>query len=385
MSSIAAKLGRLLKPYLFTGSTFVCSGDSEDRSRGLYEQIPGAVCHFFSPTFNSCLNGRSLDDYCVEADLTRIHLLQLGMRDDPLVVLRGATKFLRRGKIDFILFDQGSSRNLLKECAPFLKSSRYALAQLSSDQLIGCAEDVLARDESLESPLIAINERFQSALLKIESEADIWPTCRKRGIVPRGVVLVGAHEGTEVATYGREKVPRALFIEANPAVFQRMQARVTAQRDVDSIAVNCAITDQDGPVTLRITSMDQSSSILPLKRHREIAPDIIETSQIVVEGRTLDHLFKELGELGYTAPMEDYNLMFLDIQGAELKALHGASELLKCVDAITTEVNYTELYSGCALIDALDDFLESKGFERVAAVSAHGPTWGDALYLRRSL
>ncbi|MEQ8999220.1 MAG: FkbM family methyltransferase [Coleofasciculus sp. B1-GNL1-01] len=78
----------------------------------------------------------------------------------------------------------------------------------------------------------------------------------------------------------------------------------------------------------------------------------------------------------------EFNILNMDIQGAELLALQGTSNLLKYVDAINTKVNYEELYQDCALIDQVDDFLENHGFERVATTSPYHPSWGDAFYVR---
>jgi hypothetical protein len=72
----------------------------------------------------------------------------------------------------------------------------------------------------------------------------------------------------------------------------------------------------------------------------------------------------------------------MDIQGAELLALQGAVETLQSIDAINTEINYEELYEGCALVHQLDDFLAHQGFTRVATVTPYHPSWGDAFYVR---
>ena len=74
----------------------------------------------------------------------------------------------------------------------------------------------------------------------------------------------------------------------------------------------------------------------------------------------------------------------MDVQGAELNVLLGASETLQHVDYIITEVNRAELYKNCALIEDLDYFLGKYGFERVEeAWDRDNPVWGDALYIKK--
>ncbi|MFZ2100916.1 MAG: FkbM family methyltransferase, partial [Oricola sp.] len=124
-------------------------------------------------------------------------------------------------------------------------------------------------------------------------------------------------------------------------------------------------------------SMDQSSSLLPLHKHKDIYPKIRHTETIEVEATTLDALVSK-GRL----PAGDYNVLALDIQGAELLALKGATETLRGIDAVHTEVNFDELYRGAASIFDIDSFLAEQGFIRVRTVTPSHPTWGDALYIR---
>jgi FkbM family methyltransferase len=204
---------------------------------------------------------------------------------------------------------------------------------------------------------------------------DLKRVCEKHGIVPRGVVHVGAHEGSETREYKALGVQKILFVEANPAVYQRLLMAVSGIEGV--VAANCAISDTNGTVTLHVTSMDQSSSILPLKLHAVIYPAIQETHRITVPCRTIDTLLAEL-----KMSPGDFNVLSIDIQGAELMAFKGGTNLLSHVDAIFTEVNFAELYEGCPLIGQLDEFLAGHGFARVEVTTPYHPTWGDAMYVR---
>jgi len=204
---------------------------------------------------------------------------------------------------------------------------------------------------------------------------DIGGLFRQHGIAPRGVIHIGAYEGSEVGAYREMGMQDILFVEANPAVYARLSANIAPYSCAR--AVNYAISNQDGITPLHVTSFDQSSSILPLKRHKEIYPDIKEDYQITVQSRKLDTLLQELN-----IPASTYNFINIDIQGAELMAFQGALETLKHIDAINAEINFDELYEGCALADQIDAFLAFFGFQRVATVTPYHPTWGDAFYLK---
>lgn len=76
------------------------------------------------------------------------------------------------------------------------------------------------------------------------------------------------------------------------------------------------------------------------------------------------------------------NYWCLDIQGAELRALKGASHTLQNVDAIFTEVSTDALYKGGVMMRELDEFLMERGFVRTMTCFTE-KHWGDALYVRK--
>ena len=201
----------------------------------------------------------------------------------------------------------------------------------------------------------------------------------KNLVTPKGIIHVGAYNGKDIKLYQTLNISKILFIEANPTVFETLKANITTA-SVDVQAVNYAISNQNGKIKLYVNSMEQSSSIFPLKNYRDIYPNIKETHQLIVESKTLDTLLKEL-QLSPT----DFNILNLDIQGAELLALEGATNLLQYIDAVYTKVNYEELYEGCALAEKIDEFLVHTGFGRVAVAKPFHPSWGDAFYVRKQV
>lgn len=205
---------------------------------------------------------------------------------------------------------------------------------------------------------------------------DLGSLCQEHHVVPRGVIHIGAHEGNELKTYNKLGIQHVLLIEANPMVYEKLCANIGTHPHVKT--VNCAISDQNGIVELHITSFDQSSSILPLKKHLELYPSIKETKRLLVVCKTLDTLLKELN-----IPSRNFNMINIDIQGAELLALRGGMDTLKNIEAIYTEVNFEELYKGCALVHEIDQFLGSMGFKRVQTLTPYHPSWGDAFYVKK--
>ena len=186
---------------------------------------------------------------------------------------------------------------------------------------------------------------------------DIPKLYKKYNIPVKGVIHIGAHEGGELKAYRQIGVPKVLFIEANPKVYSVLQQNMYCENDVKTICA--AISNRTGTCNLHVTSMDQSSSILPLKHHLVVYPDIVETECIKVPCFTLDDLFDTLEDYPH-----DFNFINIDIQGAELMAFQGAGDFLENhIEAINTEVNYKEMYEGCALKNDIDFFLKQFGFD----------------------
>lgn len=194
-------------------------------------------------------------------------------------------------------------------------------------------------------------------------------------IVPRGVLHVGMHKAEEYSIYKNAGVESICFVEANPFLCDYVAEQVLKNINNTHI-VHAAISDRIGEeIELKITNNNESSSILDLKDHSIIYPHIVETHRLKLRTNTLDQIIQI-----YEDP-KIFNILNLDIQGAELKALKGFTHWSN-VDAIFTEVNYREMYSGCALIGEITSFLKCFGFMKVEEVDT-GCGWGDALYIRK--
>ena len=325
----------------------------------------------------------TLDNYCRRSSTSRIHFLKIDVEGAELDVLAGAKELFRKDKIDLVQFEYGGTFQdagiKLTQVYDYLTGFGFLIFRLSAKGLEYLPAFLPAYENYEYANFLAVNGRMRAIFLK-EAPAmiDLHRLCQEHDVEPRGVIHVGAHEGKEVAKYLEMGVRKILLIEANPTVYKRLLGNIQGKPHIQ--AVNCAITNKNGTVKLLVTSMDQSSSLLPLKDHAEIYPGIKVQEEVTIEAMTLDTLLARLG----LAPHE-FNLLNIDIQGAELLALQGAADTLKYIEAINTEVNFEELYEGCALIDQLDDFLEQYGFSRIATATPYHASWGDAFYTRRDV
>ncbi len=190
-----------------------------------------------------------------------------------------------------------------------------------------------------------------------------------------GIVHVGANNGVEADSYYATKADTCVYVEPIPEVFGRLEKNVS--RFPRHFAVQALCTDRDGEtVTFNVSSNGgASSSVLPLGDHATLFPDITYVNSIEMVSCKLDTLIKRF-------PKVFFNLLVIDVQGAELMVLKGATELLNELDAVFLEVNDAPLYEGCCTLDDLIDFLKPFGFRiKSLAIGKYG--FGDALFLRK--
>jgi FkbM family methyltransferase len=192
-------------------------------------------------------------------------------------------------------------------------------------------------------------------------------------VEPAGVIHVGAHEAEELVQYENFGWSPIIWVEAQPDKAKALIKRLNL--NVNTVIEAAIWNEPNIKIDLHIMTNTESTSLLDLGTHEQEHPDVHLAAIVPVITKTLDGVIPS-----------DFagDLISLDIQGTELRALQGFHEGLAKINWIYCEVNRNELYKGCALVGELDEFLEECGFLRMATRwTIHG--WGDALYIRKDL
>jgi len=191
------------------------------------------------------------------------------------------------------------------------------------------------------------------------------------GVEITGVIQVGAHFFEEKECLERLGVKSFALFEPQKEAFKAIKEKTSDMSN--AMIYNVALADYKGKTKMFIeeVNMGQSSSILEPKEHKNKYPDIEFIKEETVKVDMLDN---------YDLFRYNFNTLIMDAQGAEMLILKGATETLKSIDIIYTEVNFIEMYKGCALIDEMDAFLKEKGFYRYAMGNDMGG-WSDAVYV----
>jgi FkbM family methyltransferase len=207
-----------------------------------------------------------------------------------------------------------------------------------------------------------------------------------RATRPRGVIHVGAHEGQEVESYLACGFRKILLIEANPEIAAGLRARFHGRPEVAVHAF--AAADVDAELTLHVHTSRSGSvepaSLLELKDFKKYVTTLHTPRTVQVRGRRLDSFVAEEG-----IALADYNLLTVDVQGAELKVFAGARGVLAAMHGVLSEVNVIEMYDGGAVEPQIVEFLARAGFRRAKATyhelyneAERRPAWREVLFLR---
>jgi FkbM family methyltransferase len=188
-----------------------------------------------------------------------------------------------------------------------------------------------------------------------------------------GALHVGAHECEELSFYHKLNLTNddIYWVEAFTDKVNKAK-----NRGIPNI-YNAVITDEDDKeIIFNVSNNVESSSVLEFGTHSKEHPYVYYTDKFMCETITIDTFVKK-----NNIDISKLDFWNLDIQGAELMALKGASESLKYTKAIYLEVNIDEVYKGCGKMNEIDEYLSKYGFVRVlTCMTPHG--WGDALYIK---
>ncbi len=324
-----------------------------------------------------------LDSYCTNHKIPRIDYLKIDAEGAEFKILQGAKRMLSECRIDMLQFEYGGTfqdaGTTLREVFHYLQDFGYDLYKMFDEGLVYYPRFEVGLEDYCKCVFFVAHNRLRGLIQGHKPKMiDLPEIFGDEHIFPKGVVHVGAHEGAEVELYLKLGFTKILLIEANPLHAENLVRKFANTAEVK--VVHCAATSEPGFLELNVTSGDgQSSSILALGKHSEIYPTIKVESRVKVLANTIDNIILE-NQLQF----EDYNFLNIDIQGAELLALTGAAKLLEHIDAINTEVNFAELYEGCAIFYDLEAFLLEKGMKRVCVTTPWHKTWGDGFYTRKS-
>jgi FkbM family methyltransferase len=208
-----------------------------------------------------------------------------------------------------------------------------------------------------------------------------------QGASPLTIFDIGAHEGQTYYTY-RSLFPDAKIYSFEPSPSLFVALKLAQGKDRNAEAHQLAVSDTQGTQVFHLNQSSGTNSLLQAgeKVAEYYGPGLFEQkSELAVETTTIDQFMSKHS-------IEDLSILKLDIQGAELMALKGASEHLqrKAIALIFLEVEFVYLYKDQALFHQVCGFLEEMGYVLYNLYNLHSGAKGqlvagDALFVRQDL
>jgi nitrogen fixation NifU-like protein len=190
------------------------------------------------------------------------------------------------------------------------------------------------------------------------------------------ILDVGSYTGDQAVEFA-QKFPQAhvFTFEAHSGSATRVRERVACFRNIE--VVEAAVCDVDGDVVFRAVNKGNlgASSLFRASGHNDVSP--ISQTSMTVHGLRLDTWARSRG-------IDRCEIVWMDLQGAELLALQGMGRMIHTVKAIQLEVTYRELYHGQAMWPDVRQFLESHGLQLVDEWGDISGYFGDAVFVRAS-
>ena len=213
----------------------------------------------------------------------------------------------------------------------------------------------------------------------------------KYGLSPKGVIHVGAHWAEEHEDYLKCGLEKFVYVEPCEAAFKKMLMKFGAElisfegiygmcceffdKNVTLVNIACGSSEFGSVMYVSNDNQGQSNSLLKPKLHLEQHPEVVFNDAEAVKVMPLDN-----------APFLKgwYDMLVMDVQGYEGNVLKGATQTLKHINIIYTEVNRGQTYAGNMEIEEMDELLKGHGFERVETYwPSPNWTWGDAVYIKK--
>lgn len=173
-----------------------------------------------------------------------------------------------------------------------------------------------------------------------------------------GIIHIGANRGQESYRYYNEGNRKVIFIEAHPGILPSLIDRISKYENQK--AIQALVTDEDGKeydFFYDDNNSGQSCSLFDFHLHKKMFPRVTMAGTIKLIGKTLPTILKE-----NNINLEEYKHINMDVEGAELLVLKGASSILHNFETIILEASDFESRIGQPFLKDIDEFMTSHNF-----------------------
>ena len=192
------------------------------------------------------------------------------------------------------------------------------------------------------------------------------------------LVHIGAHQVEEVNLYDDVRFDQVSWIEADPELISpsRIKLKNYPKQRVYEAAIYKATGERK--TFYKSSNSGMSSSLLKFDHHKAFYPTVNVQEKISVITKTLDHFFAENFPDG-----PKFSVIILDIQGGELDALIGATNVLRDAIFVVSEVSRFPMYKGQGLYEEIDKLMQRNDYKCIKLVYNFENEYGDAIWIKQ--
>lgn len=193
------------------------------------------------------------------------------------------------------------------------------------------------------------------------------------------ILDLGCRDGSEAIQFST-LFPNAkiISIEANPNQIPIIKNNIKDYKNIE--VFNFGASDEDDELDFNVSSTVNvgNSSFLEKNNSYENYERMEFHKPIKVKTKRLENFLKEQN-------IPNVDILWMDIQGFEGKALAGLGDYISKIKIIYSEITYKEMYKGQILFDKFDFEMLKNGFYCIYRDYKHGDFWGDSIYLKSRL
>lgn len=193
------------------------------------------------------------------------------------------------------------------------------------------------------------------------------------------ILNLGCRDGCEAIQFSTI-FPNAkiISVEANPNQIETIKSNI---KDYPNIQIfNFGASDEDAELDFNVSSTVNigNSSFLKINGNYDNYERMAFHTPIKVKTKRLDKFLEE-------QQIPKIDILFMDIQGFEGKAIKGLGDYIRNIKILYSEITYKEMYKDQILFDKFDYYMLYNGFQCIYRDYKHGDFWGDSIYLNSNL